>query len=115
MSVDRNISPEEIRRYAFDEIKRSGPLLSDKDIMLAMNDQLNPKYLGTPVNSRGRDNTLTLDGFGELCGEISKTLSAVNEKMRSGNASAEPRRQGKRSQCDYCEYSAVCRSARRTQ
>lgn len=115
MSVDRNISPEEIRRYAFDEIKRSGPLLSDKDIMLAMNDQLNPKFLGTPVNSRGRDNTLTLDGFGELCSEISKTLSAVNEKMRSGNASAEPRRQGKRSQCDYCEYSTVCRSARRTQ
>lgn len=114
ITVDRDISPEEIRRYAIENIKRSGPLLGERDIMLAMNDTLDPAFLGTPRTSRGKDNTLSLDGFGELCGEISKTLGIINEKMRSGNASAAPRRHNGRSQCDNCEYSAVCRSARPT-
>lgn len=112
ITVDHDISPEEIRQCAVDGIKRSGPLLSDPDILRAMNDGLDPAFLGTPKSSRGRDNSLSLEGFGALCGEISATLGAINERMRSGNAAAAPRRQGGRSQCDGCEYSTVCRSAR---
>lgn len=114
ITVDRDISPEQIRSYAIENIKRSGPLLDEHDIMLAMNDNLDPAFLGTPRTSRGKDNTLSLDGFGKLCGEISKTLGIINEKMRSGIASASPRRHNGHSQCDHCEYSAVCRSARPT-
>ncbi len=114
ITVDRAISPEEVRRCAIESIQRSGPLLADDEILQAMNDQLDPAYLGIKKSSRRGDNTLSLEGFDGLCREIAATLGAINKKMRSGDASATPRRHGKRSQCDGCRYSAVCRSARPT-
>lgn len=113
ITVDEAISPEEIRRRAVEQLKRSGPLLDDESILLAMNDTLDPGFLGTPKSTRSsaKDHKLSLEGFEALCGEIENTLGSIRDKMRSGNASATPRKRKGSSPCDYCSYSAVCRSA----
>ena len=102
-----------MRRRAVEQLKRSGPLLDDESILLAMNDTLDPDFLGTPKSTRSsaKDYKLTLEGFEALCGEIENTLGSIRDKMRSGNASATPRKRKGSSPCDYCSYSAVCRSA----
>ncbi|MBQ9080676.1 MAG: exodeoxyribonuclease V subunit gamma [Clostridia bacterium] len=115
ITVDEHISPEDIRRRAAEYLKRSGPLLDDENILRAMNDALDPNFLGTPKSSRGRDNKLSLEGFEALCDDIEKTIGSIRAEMRSGNASAAPRRKKGGSPCDNCSYSAVCRSAEPSQ
>ncbi len=113
ITVDEAISPDEIRRRAVAELKRSGPLLDDQSVLLAMNDKLDPNFLGTPKSSRSaaKDYKLSLDGFEALCGEIENTLGSIRDQMRAGNASATPRKRKGSSPCDFCSYSTVCRSA----
>lgn len=113
LTVDEAISPEEIRRRAVEQLKRSGPLLDEPDILYAMNDDLDPNFLGTPKSARSssKSNKLSREDFEVLCGEIESTLGSIRTQMRSGNASATPRKRKSGSPCDYCGYSAVCRSA----
>lgn len=112
ITVDEHISPDEIRRRAAESLKRSGPLLDDEQILLAMNDKLDPNFLGTAKSSRSVDHKLTLEDFEQLCGDIEKTLGSVRDAMLSGEASAKPRKKKGFSPCDNCNYRAVCRSAK---
>ena len=111
ITVDEHISPEEIRRRAADSLKRSGPLLDDEQVLRAMNDKLDPNFLGTAKSSRSVDHKLTLEDFEQLCGDIEKTLGSVRNTMRSGEASAKPRKKKGFSPCDNCSYRSVCRNA----
>jgi len=111
ITVDEHISPEEIRRRAADSLKRSGPLLYDEQVLRAMNDKLDPNFLGTAKSSRSVDHKLTLEDFEQLCGDIEKTLGSVRNTMRSGEASAKPRKKKGFSPCDNCSYRSVCRNA----
>ena len=113
ITVDEAISPDEIRRRAVEQLKRSGPLLNDEDVLLAMNDTLDPNFLGTAKNARSaaKEHKLSLEGFEALCDEIENTLGSIRDQMKSGNASATPRKRKGSSPCDFCSYSAVCRSA----
>lgn len=113
ITVDQAISPEEIRRLATEQLKRSGPLLDDPDVLHAMNDSLDPNFLGTPKSSRSsaKNNKLSEEQFGALCSEIENTLGEIRDRMKSGNASAVPLKRKSGSPCDYCTYGSVCRSA----
>jgi ATP-dependent helicase/nuclease subunit B len=112
ITVDEHISPDEIRRRAAESLKRSGPLLDDEQILRAMNDKLDPNFLGTAKSSRSVDHKLTLEDFEQLCSDIEKTLGSVRDTMLSGEASANPRKKKGFSPCDTCSYRAVCRSAK---
>lgn len=112
ITVDDAISPVEIRRRAAQQLKRSGPLLDDPDVLYAMNDSLDPEFLGTPKSNRSsKNNKLSREQFDALCGEIENTLGAIRNRIRSGNASAVPLKRKGGSPCDFCSYSSVCRSA----
>jgi ATP-dependent helicase/nuclease subunit B len=111
ITVDEHISPDEIRRRAAESLKRSGPLLDDEQVLRAMNDKLDPNFLGTAKSSRSTDNKLKPEEFDQLCSDIEKTLGSVRNTMLSGEASAKPRQKKGFSPCDYCDYRAVCRSA----
>ena len=81
-------------------------------VLRAMNDKLDPNFLGTAKSSRSTDNKLKPEEFDQLCSDIEKTLGSVRNTMLSGEASAKPRQKKGFSPCDYCDYRAVCRSAK---
>lgn len=116
ISVDGDISEDEIRREAEKAIKRSGPLLSDDEILEAMNDEFDPSYLGGVKKTKDGvtkgKNLLSSEGFDSLYDSINATISTITDEMRSGAASADPKIKQGNSPCDWCVYSAVCRSAR---
>ena len=114
ITVDGDVDAEQIRTEAEKAIKRSGPLLSDDEILEAMNDEFDPSYLGgvkkTKDGTKGK-NLLSNEDFDQLYDSINATLSQISREMRSGAASAEPKLQKGKSPCDWCVYGAVCRSA----
>lgn len=111
ITIDRDISAEHIRSEAIKRIKRSGPVLDDDEILRAMNDGLDPDFLGLPKRAGAKDNKMSSEDFERLCDRISGTLGRISAEMRSGQAAASPRRRGGISPCDNCGFSGVCRSA----
>jgi len=116
ITVDGDIDEGEIRREAEKAIKRSGPLLSDDVILEAMNDEFDPSYLGGVKKTKDGvtkgKNLLSSEEFDQLYDSINTTLTEISDEMRSGAASAVPKISKGKSPCDWCVYSAVCRSAR---
>lgn len=116
LTVEDDIGEEEIREMASARISRSGLLYSDDEILAAMNAGFDPKFLGgAKKDSKGitkGNNLLDIDGFNQLYEIIGETISRIAAEMRSGIASASPKLSPGKSPCDWCRYSAVCRSAK---
>ncbi len=114
VSVERDRGAESVHAEAHKKIKRSGPLLNDGDILSAMNDKLDTAFLGVKLDKPQRGLLLSSEDFDALYDSISATLGQICFEMRSGVASASPRIKGKKSPCNFCAYSDICRSAQPT-
>jgi ATP-dependent helicase/nuclease subunit B len=93
--------------------KRSGLLLSDEDVLKAMNDELSPAFLaGVKKNKSGElsgDSLVSLERFAELKAEIETVITDIILQMKSGKADAAPLIYKGDSPCDFCEMRPVCR------
>ena len=93
--------------------KRSGLLLSDEDVLKAMNDELSPAFLaGVKKNKSGElsgDSLVSLERFAELKVEIETVITDIILQMKSGRADAAPLIYKGDSPCDFCEMRPVCR------
>jgi ATP-dependent helicase/nuclease subunit B len=109
------IDAETARELAIDGISRSGILLSDENVIAAMDKELSGKYAGAKVGSNGALKSLagttlvSAEGFGTLQGELEKVISEIASKMKSGVADAAPMKVAGRSPCDWCDMKYVCR------
>ena len=109
------IDAETARELAIDGISRSGILLSDANVIAAMDKELSGKYAGAKVGSNGALKSLagttlvSAEGFGTLQGELEKVISEIASKMKSGVADAAPMKVAGRSPCDWCDMKYVCR------
>ncbi|MBQ9115737.1 MAG: PD-(D/E)XK nuclease family protein [Clostridia bacterium] len=97
------------------QLKRTGLLLNDPDVLEAMESEPG-KFL--PIK-RNKDNVIVarsdsalrdLEEMGELADQISDILAQIGKSMRSGKAAAKPRLSEK--PCEYCDFKAFCRSAK---
>lgn len=88
----------------FAEIKRSGLILNNEDVIEAMTHSGNDKILmRTPrKNSFIEESTLSL-----LYDEVCQVLGRIGEEMVSGNINAHPSKGA--DSCKYCVFSSVCR------
>ncbi len=116
ITVDDDVDNDHIRAEAAKAIKRSGPLLSDDEILAAMNSHFDPAFLGgIKKDSKGvtkGKNLTSLSDFNLLYDTLGQTIGEISARMRSGLASATPKFHNGKSPCDWCPYSAVCRSAK---
>lgn len=114
ISVDDEISEGEIKELAAKKISRSGPLLSDDEILRAMNDNFDPAYLaGAQKDKNGVTKGKFLNdlkGFDRLYDTIGQTIAEISHSLRAGVAKASPRFSRGVSPCDFCPYTGVCRS-----
>lgn len=104
---------ETSERLAADRLRRSGLVLSDPDVLLAMNSELSRKFLAGVY--RKKDGEIVGDAltdaeeFEALYLQITDTVKHLMTELKNGNAGARPLRYGKNDPCDYCKMKPVCR------
>ena len=104
---------EAVMKQAADELKRSGLLLSEEEILRAMNDNLSPAFLAGVKKNKDGDiigkALLDREGFSSLYDQIYETVEKITTSLRQGNADATPLQYGKRNPCEYCSMKPICR------
>ena len=93
------------------DLKRKGLILSDMDVIAAMEPEGSPKRLSCKV---GKDGSLTGDiadrqQLKQLKAYVFHVLAKLVEEIASGNVEPNPYCRGTgQDSCTYCPYKAVC-------
>ena len=106
-------SREDILKKVESELKRSGVILSDEDILLAMNDEISPRFLaGVKCNQKGEIKGAPLvsgESFEGLFDQLEQVIVNISAEVLGGKASAEPLVTDGDSACRYCNMKPICR------
>lgn len=120
ITIDEDLSSDQIRELAKGRLLRRGLLLNDPEILSAMNDQLDPAFLGEVKRTRAKSsgdtavsgkNLIDLDAFNAIGEELEQTIRDIAGSMKRGDAQARPLVHKNQDACRYCDMRAVCRSA----
>ncbi len=109
--LDVNKNSEKAESDREKELRRSGLLLNDKEVISAMEHSEKPRYL--PISVKG-DGTLSgslanPDQFRQLSAFVDDTIKKMYSEIERGCVDADPYFSGASSACDYCDYSGACR------
>lgn len=106
ISVDSNISDEQINEQVSKGLKMNGMLLNSFDVI----DNSDTAY----ISFNTKKGTLTTGGslasleeFGMIFKKLDMTVADMGTKLFSGNVEASPLKGGKDS-CEYCPYDSIC-------
>ena len=105
---------DEIMQNAAKRLERSGMLIDDEDILLAMNCELDSDFIAG-IKKRAKDGELvgsaltSAEKFGEVYSKLENTIIKIATELCSGKADAEPLRYGKSIPCEYCSAKPICR------
>ena len=120
ITINEDLSPEQVKELAEGKLLRNGLLLNDPDILRAMNDELSPAFLGKVKQTRAKKsdeiaitgkNMVDLESFREIGLELEEAIRAVAHSMKQGHAQANPHIDKDHHACTYCSMRAICRSA----
>jgi len=113
IEADDYDSSESILKQAEDKLKRSGLVLNDENILLAMNESLDTRFLaGLKKDKNGELSGRSLinsDGFDSLFEELSDTVKRIAAELHSGNADVAPLCYKDSDPCRYCNAKPICR------
>lgn len=117
LNLPRGATDEEVARAMHKEFQRSGMVLSDPEVLCAMeHDALDsPCYLPVRVK-KGKDGAVELTGSLATSAQLGKLGRYVEEQLRrmvrelsAGNIDADPwARSEQESACTYCEFASAC-------
>ena len=99
---------------ASSKLERSGMLLSDDDVLRAMNNKLDSKFLaGIKKNAKSGlyEGAAAANGekFAETYDRLESVIKKIATELRSGNADASPLKHKRSLPCDYCQARPICR------
>lgn len=103
------INKQEALASAAARLKREGLLPDDAELLQAISRSKSTAILGTPQARKNK--LISREGFDELFGELSDTVTRIAGEMKSGSADAVPTEHGGQTACKFCAYAAVCRAA----
>ena len=113
VEADEYENREDILKKVEGELKRSGVILSEEDILLAMNDELSPRFLaGVKRTSKGEIKGAPLvsgESFEGLYDQLEQTILNISAEVLHGNANASPLDIDGDSACKYCNMKPICR------
>jgi ATP-dependent helicase/nuclease subunit B len=89
---------------AISEIKRSGLIIDDENILNAVSHSAQKRYL---MSSTRKRSTVTADEFNCLFEQVKNILTDIGNEIISGNANAIPKEGS--DACKYCGYASICR------
>ena len=99
------------------ELERSGVIIGDEEVLLAMNEGLSPEFLlGTKRNKDGvlSGRSLVSDtGFEDIFSKLQDTIIKISNSLVEGCADASPMKINGELPCRYCNMKPVCRKIKR--
>lgn len=108
-------SQEELEEEILKKYKMSGLVLSDTDIIRAMDKGFSGYSKIIPVRLNKQDQIVsantksaTLEQFTRLQSYMKQTVSKIGEGILSGATEISPYYDGKNSACDYCRFQSIC-------
>lgn len=113
LSAERNIPADKLRCEREKQLRRSGLLLAEPDVLQAMEHEAlrEPRYLPLRV---GRDGSLSgsiasAERLGRLGGYVDTLLHQIAGEVRQGNIDADPWCKSEDdSFCKYCDWADAC-------
>ncbi len=94
-------------------VSRNGLVLSDKNIVAAMDREFSGKYAPATVDKHGNFKKSAaladIERFGKLYLDITDIITEIGERLAGGFAGATPKEKPNDSPCEYCKYMPVCR------
>lgn len=109
-------SVEVIETDAEKKLSRSGILLEDREILLAMNNSMNSKYLlGAKISSTNDlkgSSLVSSDKFQEIFKDLENVIIKISNQLESGVINAHPLKT-KNSPCEYCASKPICRNVQK--
>ena len=118
IDADGYLDADEILSRAASQLKRSGLVLSDEDILCAMNSDLDSSFLaGIKKDSSSGlykgSAAASAEDFSDIYDKLEKVICSIASELRSGIADAKPLKQSDSLPCNYCEAKPICRRAER--
>ena len=116
LSAARSVTPEELSAMREKELRRSGLLLAEPDVLRAMEHEAleQPRFLPLRV---GKDGSLSgsiasAAQLGKLGNYVEKLLHDITCEIRDGNIDADPCcRSEEDTPCRYCDWADACNFA----
>lgn len=114
VSTDGRITQEELEKQRMKDLKRKGLLLSDSEVLQAMEPGENPQRLSYTVKKDGSlaGDIADREQLKMLKDYLQRILGKMVDDIASGNVEANPYTRGtSHSACTFCPYGAVCHEA----
>ena len=114
VNADGRMTDEELEKLRMKDLKRKGLLLSDEEVLQAMEPGENPQRLSYSVK---KDGSLSGDLADRaqmklLKAYLQRILGKMVDEIASGNVEPNPYTRGtSHSACTFCPYGAVCHEA----
>ena len=93
---------------ATNEIKRTGLILDDDDVIDAVSKSHNNRYL---MASARKKSTVSRESLDVIYGQVCEVLKSIGNEILMGNANAASKNGA--DTCKYCPYSNVCRVSKK--
>lgn len=115
VKADQEMGKEELDRKIMSELKMSGLLIKDEDIIRRMDSEISGYSDIIPVRiktdgtiSEGSSSTATGEQFQTLREYVRKAVRDICEQILEGNIDISPYSRKGNAPCRYCAYSSVC-------
>lgn len=113
VSGERGISEEQRRKKVASELRRSGVILDDVQVIRAMErgQDDNWQYLPVKLDKDGNitgASLLSAERLGRLSRHVDKLLLDIASELHRGSIAPDPYQRGNRSSCQYCDYARIC-------
>ncbi len=111
LPMPRGSTDAEIEAKRADQLKRSGLILDDPEVIAAMEDKSVPSYIPVRYKNGIPDGALaSAERLGKLGKYIRQLLTKMGDEMKKGSIDADPFKiGGKLAPCEYCAFVSACR------
>lgn len=111
VSAQKGMDEAAVKKEADKQLRMSGMVLSDAEIITAMEDGAKGKFIPAALNKDGAPTrtsmVLTKEELTRVLEYSKRLIAAMAEELCQGNVEALPNLKNK-SACRYCPYGAVC-------
>lgn len=111
--ADRGISEEKLEAQLRRELRRSGMVLGEPEVLRAMEHSAleSPCYLPVTLSKKGdiSSGVASAAQLGKLSRYVDRVLHQITRELRQGNVDADPCTRGPQdSACTYCAFASAC-------
>ncbi|WP_300381477.1 helicase-exonuclease AddAB subunit AddB [Clostridium sp.] len=111
---NRELLEEEIKNSILKELRMSGLILKDVEVVRALDGDVNTTSLIIPAGIKrdgefsSNSSVATEEQFEVLRKYVNLKMISICEEMLSGEIKIEPAKKDKTAFCTYCDYSSIC-------